>query len=167
MTIGQCISFNLPSIKDVDDMYNILKKRSAIGLSALPAFHPRSGIFFFLIRPQWIYTGIPKNDTLIQKSLVVDFTHTTFDTYISKSWISSFFHTFISLLFYSKTDHTHCLSYPFFRLTRLKKDVIILSKKDFSFFFFFLLFFIYLYPLLLSILLLQLYFFSPLVSILF
>lgn len=76
------------------------------------------------------------------------------------------FYTFISLHFYSKTDYTHYLSYPFFRLTRIRKDVIILSKKDFSFFFFFLLFFIYLYPLLLSILLLQLYFFSPIISIL-
>lgn len=52
MATGQCISFNLPSIKDVDDMYNILKKRSAIGLSALPSFHPRFPVYsFFLSDP--------------------------------------------------------------------------------------------------------------------
>ena len=42
MATGQCISFNLPSLEDVDRMYEALKTRPALGLSAPPAHHTKS-----------------------------------------------------------------------------------------------------------------------------
>ena len=49
MATGQCISFNLPSLEDVDRMYEALKSRPALGLSD-PAGPPPeiSGVFLLL-----------------------------------------------------------------------------------------------------------------------
>ena len=47
MASGQCISFNLPAMKDVDDMYEKLQNRPVIGLKGKPAHHPRFPVYSF------------------------------------------------------------------------------------------------------------------------
>ncbi len=56
MASGQCISFNLPSVKDVDAMYEILKTRPVIGLSAPPAHHPHFPVYSFFFSDPNGYT---------------------------------------------------------------------------------------------------------------
>ena len=52
MASGACISFNLPSIADVDAMYAALLNRPVIGLKGAPAHHPRFPVYsFFLSDP--------------------------------------------------------------------------------------------------------------------
>ena len=47
MATGQCISFNLPTIEDVDAMYETLQKRPVIGLKSAPAHHPKFPVYSF------------------------------------------------------------------------------------------------------------------------
>ncbi|MBR6800495.1 MAG: VOC family protein [Eubacteriaceae bacterium] len=49
---GMCISFNLPTKEDVDDMYDILRGRDVIGLKEPPKKHPQFPVYsFFLSDP--------------------------------------------------------------------------------------------------------------------
>ena len=47
MAAGQCISFNLPSMEDVDAMYEKLLTRPVIGLRGAPAHHARFPVYSF------------------------------------------------------------------------------------------------------------------------
>ena len=52
MASGACISFNMPSIADVDAVYGKLLTRPVIGLKAAPAQHPKFPVYsFFLSDP--------------------------------------------------------------------------------------------------------------------
>ena len=52
MATGECISFNLPTIADVDAMYHHLQNKPVIGLRNPPAHHPRFPVYsFFLSDP--------------------------------------------------------------------------------------------------------------------
>lgn len=52
LATGQCISFNMPSINDVDEMYKTLLTRPVISLKDMPAQHPRFPVYsFFLSDP--------------------------------------------------------------------------------------------------------------------
>lgn len=53
---GQCISFNLPSIEAVDDMYEKLRTRPVIGLKGAPAHHPRFPVYSFFFSDPNGYT---------------------------------------------------------------------------------------------------------------
>jgi len=44
---GQCISFNLPTVEDVDEAYRWLQGRDVIGLKAPPAHHPKFPVYSF------------------------------------------------------------------------------------------------------------------------
>ena len=49
---GACISFNMPTIADVDAMYEKLLARPVIGLKGVPAHHARFPVYsFFLSDP--------------------------------------------------------------------------------------------------------------------
>ena len=62
MASGQCISFNLPSAEAVDQMYEALKKRPALGLSAPPRPSSEiSGVFLLLFRSQRLYAGVSED----------------------------------------------------------------------------------------------------------
>ena len=56
MSTGQCISFNLLSLEDVDRMYEALKTRLALGLSAPPAHHPKFPVYSFFFSDPNGYT---------------------------------------------------------------------------------------------------------------
>ena len=56
MATGQCISFNLPSLEDVDRMYEALKSRPTLGLSAPPAHHPKFPVYSFFFSDPNGYT---------------------------------------------------------------------------------------------------------------
>lgn len=56
MTDGQCISFNLPTADDVDDMYKKLQTRPVIGLKGAPAHHPKFPVYSFFFSDPNGYT---------------------------------------------------------------------------------------------------------------
>ena len=56
MATGECISFNLPSIEAVDDMYEKLRTRPVIGLKGAPAHHPRFPVYSFFFSDPNGYT---------------------------------------------------------------------------------------------------------------
>ncbi len=56
MATGECFSFNLPSIEDVDAMYEILKTRPVIGLKTPPQKHPRFPVYSFFFSDPNGYT---------------------------------------------------------------------------------------------------------------
>jgi len=56
MATGECISFNLPTIEDVDAMYEKLLARPVIGLRGAPAHHPRFPVYSFFFSDPNGYT---------------------------------------------------------------------------------------------------------------
>lgn len=56
MATGECISFNLPSIEDVDAMYELLKTRPAIGLKNPPAHNAHFPVYSFFFSDPNGYT---------------------------------------------------------------------------------------------------------------
>ncbi|MBE5971549.1 MAG: VOC family protein [Lachnoclostridium sp.] len=56
MATGQCISFNLPTIEDVDSMYKKLQTRPVIGLKGAPAHHPKFPVYSFFFSDPNGYT---------------------------------------------------------------------------------------------------------------
>ena len=56
MATGECISFNLPSTKDVDTMYEQLQSRPVIGLKGPPAYHPNFPVYSFFFSDPNGYT---------------------------------------------------------------------------------------------------------------
>lgn len=53
---GQCISFNLPSIADVDAMYETLRSRAVIDLKGPPCHNPRFPVYSFFFSDPNGYT---------------------------------------------------------------------------------------------------------------
>ena len=47
MAVGQCISFNLQTIEDVNEMYKKFQTRPVIGLKGAPAHHPKFPVYSF------------------------------------------------------------------------------------------------------------------------
>ena len=56
MATGACLSFNLPSIEDVDAMYERIRTRPVIGLQAPPAHHPKFPVYSFFFSDPNGYT---------------------------------------------------------------------------------------------------------------
>ena len=56
LATGQCISFNLPSIEDVDRRYEELKALPVIGLKGAPQKHPRFPVYSFFFSDPNGYT---------------------------------------------------------------------------------------------------------------
>ncbi|MBQ2690538.1 MAG: VOC family protein [Clostridia bacterium] len=56
LATGQCISFNLPSIEDVDRRYEELKALPVIGLKGEPQHHPRFPVYSFFFSDPNGYT---------------------------------------------------------------------------------------------------------------
>ena len=56
MATGACISFNLPTIADVDAMYEKLQSRPVLGLQGPPAHHPRFPVYSFFFSDPNGYT---------------------------------------------------------------------------------------------------------------
>jgi len=56
MAAGACISFNLPSIEAVDEMYEAIRKSPVIGLKNPPAHHPRFPVYSFFFSDPNGYT---------------------------------------------------------------------------------------------------------------
>lgn len=56
MASGACISFNLASIAEVDDMYKKLLTRPVIGLKGAPAHHPKFPVYSFFFSDPNGYT---------------------------------------------------------------------------------------------------------------
>lgn len=56
MATGECISFNLPTTQDVDDMYERIKTRPVIGLKTPPVRHPRFPVYSFFFSDPNGYT---------------------------------------------------------------------------------------------------------------
>ena len=52
MASGACISFNMASVKEVNEIYEKLLTRPVIGLKEPPAYHPKFPVYsFFLSDP--------------------------------------------------------------------------------------------------------------------
>lgn len=56
MATGQCISFNLPTVEDVDAMYEKIVTRPVIGLKGAPQYHPRFPVYSFFFSDPNGYT---------------------------------------------------------------------------------------------------------------
>ena len=47
MATGACISFNMPSVEEVDILYEKLRARPVLGLKGAPAYHPSFPVYSF------------------------------------------------------------------------------------------------------------------------
>lgn len=56
MATGECISFNLPSVEAVDEMYETLQGRAVIGLRGAPAHHAKFPVYSFFFSDPNGYT---------------------------------------------------------------------------------------------------------------
>ena len=56
MATGQCISFNLPSVDDVDEMYRRLSAKPVIDLKGPPKHHARFPVYSFFFSDPNGYT---------------------------------------------------------------------------------------------------------------